>query len=260
MKYEPLVSVVVAAYNAEAYISECIDSIIKQTYPNWELIICDDASNDKTRIICNGYAETHDNIKVIYNETNKHAAYSRNRCIELASGELIAIQDADDLSEKNRLELEVEAILTSKSDFVSSAHYLFDGEGVYSTYYPKEKYPSKKSFLSGLPFCHAATMFKQECIKGINGYRDDKFTIRNEDYDLFMRLYASGFKGVNVFDVLYGYRVDKNALTRRTFKHRISECKIRYMGFKNLDILFPIGWIYVFKPILAYFVQRIKQR
>lgn len=260
MEYEPLVSVIIAAYNAEAYIAECINSIIQQTYQNWELIICDDASHDKTRMICNKFAETHDRIKIIYNETNKHAAYSRNRCIEIANGKLIAIQDADDVSEKNRLKLEIEALLNSDCDFVSSAHYLFDSDGSYFTYYPKERYPSKKSFLSGIPFCHAATIFKKDCLERINGYRNEKNTIRNEDYDMFMRLYASGFCGVNISDVLYGYRVDKNTLSRRSFKYRLSECNIRYTGYKKLHILFPLGWIYVFKPILAYFVQIIKKR
>lgn len=92
----------------------------------------------------------------------------------------------------------------------------------------------------------------------VNGYRVSKETRRGQDYDMFMRLYAMGFCGCNISDVLYGYRVDKNTLSRRKFEYRIDECIIRYKGFKSLGLL-PKGLLYVLKPIAAYVIQIIKR-
>ena len=234
-----------------------IESIQSQTYSNWELIICDDASTDDTFEIIKHYEEADSRIKVIRNDSNLGASLSRNRCIDSSSGDYIAIQDADDVSLPERLELLSRALEMGHFDFVSCAHYLFDDLGVYSIYNPTEEYPTKHSFLKGMPFCHAATLFTKECLTSVNGYRVDKDTIRNEDYDLFMRLYANGFRGCNIMDILYGYRVDKAALKRRSFKYRVDECIVRIKGFKELNILFPYGWIYVLKPILAYCYQRL---
>ena len=83
-------------------------------------------------------------------------------------------------------------------------------------------------------------------------------TASNEDYDLFMRLYAAGFRGCNVPEVLYGYRVDEAALRRRTFRARIDECRVRAYGFRRLGILFPRGWLYVLRPIAAHLYWRIR--
>lgn len=251
----PLVSIIIAAYNAELYIKDCLESLVAQTYHNIEIWICDDASTDETYDICKEYSKKYSYINVVRNEKNKFAGYSRNRCIYESKGKYIAIQDADDVCSEDRIEKLVKAISKHKCDFVSSAHYLFDENGKYSTYYPKEVSPTKQSFLSGMPFCHAATLFTKECLVDVKGYRQSDTTIRNEDYDMFMRLYAKGYQGYNLDDVLYGYRVDKNTLKRRTWKFRMDECRVRFYGYKEMGILFPIGWIYGFRPLIAYFVQ-----
>ena len=254
-----LVSVVIAAYNAEKYICDSLDSILNQTYQNIEIWICDDASTDNTPEIIKDYASKDKRIHFLHNEKNMFAGMSRNRCIEKCDGYYVAIQDADDISESNRIEILVNAIEKKKADFVSSGHYLFDDNGVYERIVPKRETPSKEDFLFGIPFCHAATLFKNHCLKAVNGYRVSKETRRGQDYDLFMRLYAGCFKGANVSDILYGYRVDRNTISRRKFKYRIDECKIRYKGFKALGLM-PKALPYVLKPIPAYFLQLLRRR
>ena len=198
-----------AAYNAENHIIDCINSITNQTYSNWELIICDDASTDKTWKIISDYERREKRIHVLKNNRNMYAAYSRNKCIEHSKGKYIIIQDADDLSDKNRIRILVETIKNKNIDFISSGHYLFDDNGKYKTIVPIIQYPENKDFLYGIPFCHASTLFKRDCLVFVNGYRVSKETRRGQDYDLFMRLYANGFKGMNIKDCLYGYRVDR---------------------------------------------------
>ena len=194
-----------------------------------------------------------------HNDSNMFAGHSRNRCISNSNGYYIAIQDADDVAEKNRLELLVDTIEREQCDFVSSGHYLFDDEGIYKRNIPRIKTPQKEDFLFDIPFCHAATLFTKECLNAVGGYRVSKETRRGQDYDMFMRLYAKGYKGINIDDLLYGYRVDRNTISRRKFKYRIDECVIRYKGFKGLGLL-PKALPYVLKPIPAYIIQQLRRR
>ena len=104
---KPLVSVLMPAYNAEKYIAEAIESILNQTYENFELIIADDASTDKTwSIICN-YNNNDKRIVAVRNNKNLYIAGNRNKLVSLARGKYIAWQDADDISYRKRLERQV---------------------------------------------------------------------------------------------------------------------------------------------------------
>lgn len=94
---KPLVSIITPMFNSENFISETINSIINQTYTNWELLLIDDCSNDKTIEITNPFIVKNDNIKFFKNETSQGAAISRNKGIEAAKGDYIAFLDADDI-------------------------------------------------------------------------------------------------------------------------------------------------------------------
>lgn len=95
-------------YNCESTLEESIESIINQTYNNWELIICDDGSSDRTYDIAQNYAFDYPNkIKLIKNETNLHLAAALNRCLEYATGEYVARMDGDDISLPERFEKQV---------------------------------------------------------------------------------------------------------------------------------------------------------
>lgn len=98
----PLISVLVPVYNCESYISECIDSILKQDYPNFEIIIYNDGSTDRSLSICNDYALKNKNIKV-YSDTNKGVAIARNKLLDKIGGEYFLFVDADDWIEPQTL-------------------------------------------------------------------------------------------------------------------------------------------------------------
>lgn len=246
MKKKPLVSVIIANYNSERYIENCISSLRKQTYDNLEILICDDNSTDNSPAIIKNTP----NILFMENKVNSGAALSRNKCIEKANGEYILIQDADDYSSPNRVEKLLKCLEDNEVDFVSSGMARFDDNGVYDYFYPKKVFPEKEDFLMNLPFVHAATLFKRETLINVGGYRVAKETRRGQDYDLFMRLYAKGYVGMNLFELLYYYRDDKNAQKRRKYKYRIAESVIRYKGFKSLDLL-PKGFLFVIKPLIV---------
>ena len=101
----PKVSIILANYNEEKYIAEAIESVINQTYTNWELIIIDDASTDRSQDIINSYKDSR--IKTRFCKKNNHVAYASNLGIDMAIGEYIAKIDSDDVWEAKKLEKQV---------------------------------------------------------------------------------------------------------------------------------------------------------
>lgn len=256
---DKMVSVIIACHNGEQYIDLCLESLVNQTYKDIEIVICDDCSTDNSWSCLNKWKEKHSNIVLLQNVENLFAAATRNKCIEAAKGEYIAIQDVDDISERNRIESLVNVLENENIDFVSTSASVFDNdpEQVVSILDLKKEYPQKRDFLFGLPFMHPATMFKKECLLSVGGYRVSKETRRGQDYDLFMRLYAKGYKGKNLSIPLYRFRVDKDNYKRRTFKARLGEIAIRKRGFKEMGLM-PLGWLFVYKPLLAHVVMHIR--
>jgi len=251
---EILVSVVIACRNCEEYISKCIDSILTQTHKNLEVLVCDDASTDSSIDILLEYEKKDKRIRVLKNFNNLMAAASRNRCIEISKGKYIVIQDADDFSTPDRITILLNYLEKNPEvSFISSAAYLFSTSDIQadSVMVKKKKKPTKKDFLWGLPFIHGSTMFRRECIIRIGGYRVVKETKRGQDYDMFMRMYAEGYHGININEPLYWIRAGGNLIKKQILSSVKNEFKIRMYGFKRLGLM-PLGYLFVFKPYGAF--------
>lgn len=120
-------------YNCEGTLAEALDSLLSQTFTDWNLVMCDDGSSDTTYEIAEQYQTRYSNkINLIKNERNMGLNHTLNRCLEFADGEYIARQDGDDMSMPTRFEKEV-AILDSNSEIaiVSTAMTYFDESGVW---------------------------------------------------------------------------------------------------------------------------------
>ncbi|XOK60442.1 glycosyltransferase family 2 protein [Paenibacillus elgii] len=248
----PKVSVIMCVFNTnvEQILQKSIHSILSQTFTDFEFIICDDGSTDGTYEILKEICKCDDRIKLIRNEVNMTAAVARNRCISICESEYIAIMDADDCSSHNRLKQQVDFLEQHQEyDFVGCGAELFDENGVWGQRFYND-FPDSEDFLFVLPFVHASVMFRKNALESVGGYRIAKETVRNEDYDLFMRLYVQGNRGANLPDKLYFVREDKAAYNRRKYRYRINELLVRYKGFKALGLM-PSGWLYVVKPIIV---------
>jgi glycosyltransferase EpsE len=245
------VSVIMAAYNASQTILKAVNSIQEQSFTDWELIICDDCSSDNTWEILINLQKSDKRIKLIRNNRNMFAAYSRNRCLEMASGKYIAVQDADDYSHPDRLRICVDFLENNlEYHFVSPSAFFFDEENIWGERNLECGKRVSTDLVKGSCFIHAATLFRTEALKKVNGYRVDKVTRRGQDYDLFMRLYAAGFLGYTLNEKLYYIREDKYGYRRRKFKYRLDEARIRFEGYKSMKI--PIVYyIYVLKPLIV---------
>ena len=260
MDNSPLVSIIIACHNCEKYLDKYLESIINQTYQNTEIIICDDASTDNSISIIKAYERKDSRFVVLQNPVSIKAGATRNRCIDKATGEFIVIQDADDYSELNRVERLLAAITNNKDiDFVSSSAYLFsnDEEKYDAILKVKHRTPTKWNFLWSISFVHAATMFRTDCVKAVSGYRVSKETTRGQDYDLFMRLYAAGFRGININEPLYWVRADNSFFMRRVQSSPHDEYLIRKHGFEILNLM-PIGYLFCLKPYFAELYHIIK--
>ena len=245
------ISVIMGIYNCEEYLEEAIRSILNQTYKDWELIMCDDGSSDRTYLIAKKYEKLYPaKIRVLKNPSNKGLNYTLNRCLKEAKGNYIARMDGDDRCSVDRFEKEV-AVLDNQKDISIVSSYLeyFDESGVWGICKYKE-YPQKKDFLRGSQFCHAASMVRREAFKKVNGYSVEKRLLRVEDYHLWMKMYAAGYTGYNIQEPLYQMRDDKNAYSRRKFKYRINETYVKMQIIKTFK-LSVYSYLFAFKPVIV---------
>lgn len=245
------VSVIMGIYQCEETLKESLDSLIKQTFQDFEIILCDDKSSDRTYNVAKNYADKYpDKIVLLRNHLNKGLAHSLNRCLDHAQGKYIARMDADDRSVETRIEEQLN-FLDRHPYFamVGSTALLFNEESVWG-YRKVAEFPTKHDFLFGSPFIHPTIIIRRTILKELGGYKVGKNTMRAEDYDLFIRLYIQGYKGYNIQTPLLYYRENIKTFKRRSYTYRFNEARIRYNGFKQLE-LFPLGYLYVLKPLIV---------
>ena len=170
MNNSPLISVAMGIYNCKSTLKEAVDCIINQTYTNWELIMCDDASTDGTYEYALELSKEDNRIKVIKNEKNLTLAPTLNNCIKNAKGDFIARMDGDDICPPDRFEKELSFLLSNESyALVSVWMNIYDKDGVFNTIkYPKE--PKGEDFIKTSMFCHAGCMMRKEALDAVGGY------------------------------------------------------------------------------------------
>lgn len=123
---QPLFSVLIANYNNGRYLETCLQSILAQTYGNWEIVIVDDASTDNSHTVYEKYRE-HDRIRIFRNDRNEGCGYSKRKCVEHAGGEICGFVDADDALLPHTLEVMVKGHLDRpEASIVYSTHYICD--------------------------------------------------------------------------------------------------------------------------------------
>ncbi len=241
------VSVVTCVFNGAAIVSSAVASIRAQTLTDWECIICDDASRDGTWEVLQDLVGGDERFLLIRNETNRGPAYSRNRCIGKARGELIAVQDADDVSMPERLQSQA-GYLDAHPDVcaVGSFARLLDGDGTPWGELRVPREPEMKDWLKGSQVIHASVMFRKGDLKDAGLYDEDMRIA--EDYDLFTRLVARGRKVVTVPEFLYGVRWDTSSYGRKGFSARWGEARVKYRIAKRLTGEW-YAFIYMARPL-----------
>lgn len=196
----PLVSVVMPAYNVEKYVEEAVRSILDQTFLDFEFIIVDDGSTDRTPEILRSFSDPR--IRLLFNEKNEGNYPARNRGCRLARGKYIAVMDADDVAMPERLEKQVNYLESNPNLVALGSEYSLSSREC------KNNVPLKYedicfSLLKDFSLLHPSLMVKSSIFYNLGGYNEEY--IYASDYDLFCRLALSG-EVENLSDILMIYR------------------------------------------------------
>lgn len=195
-----------SVYNDQLTVGSAIQSIINQEYSDWEMLICDDASIDNTFEIINDFKLKDNRIKLFRNSTNLGLTKSLNKLIDKVEGKIIARQDSDDISFKNRFIEQEKYISLEKYDFVVSRAKIKNKKIIR----PKFSYLLPASFVVNFknPFIHGTLMIKTEVLRKIGNY-NEKFYYA-QDYKLFSDLLSAGCKHKKINFPLYELNVSDN--------------------------------------------------
>lgn len=190
MDFNKKISVLMGIYNCKSTLSDAIESILYQTYSNWELIICDDGSKDSSYTIASNYYKKYPNkIILLKNEKNMGLHYTLNKCFEYATRDYIARMDADDLSLPKRFDKEVEFLnQNSQYTFVSASMICFDEKGQWGINSCITD-PKPNNLVKGTQFCHPVCFIRESAFSDVDGYTVDKHTLRVVDYHLWLKMY-----------------------------------------------------------------------
>lgn len=206
-----LVSIIMPSWNTARWIGESIQSVLDQTYQNWELIIVDDCSTDNTDEIVNSFKDSR--IKYFKNETNSGAALTRNRAIRESRGEWIAFLDSDDLWKPNKLEKMITFAKSNSYSFVYHDYEKIDEESrPLNIYVSGPKVVTKrKMYHYGYPGC--LTFMYSAKVHGLIQIKDIK---KNNDYAILLIL----CKSANCYllsENLAKYRIRKKSISHDKF-------------------------------------------
>ena len=230
LKQPPLVSVVMPVYNGGLFLQEAIDSILSQRYKNLEFIIVNDGSNDNSEsIILSNYDNR---IRYFSNLCNKGLIYSLNFAIEQANGEFIARMDADDVATSDRIEQQVEFLLTHLDHGICGTNFIqidTNGKLISKVSLPQTNKDAQTFLFFGNCFCHSSIMIKASLIR-LFQYREEYLVC--EDYDLWSRI-AQKTKVANLphFSTFYRMHEKNFSIQERQTMHKgIAKINARFLS------------------------------
>lgn len=244
---EPLVSIITPLYNNEKYIAETIESVLAQTYTNWEMIIVDDCSKDNGVRIVEEYQRKDKRIKLYKNEINKGVSYTRNKAIDLADGKYIAFLDSDDLWKKEKLEKQIKFMEDNNVVLSYTAYEKMNEDG---SKRGKISVPDKLDYKELLKNCligFLTAMYKKEELK------DFKFiNSKAEDYIFWLSILKKIDYAYGIDEVLAAYRVVNNSRS----SNKLDIVKFHWKIYRDIEKLNIFRACYYY---LVYIKRGIKR-
>lgn len=218
------ISVIMAVYNTKPYLKEAIESVLNQTFWEFEFIIVDDYSTDGSYEYLQKIQKTDDRIKLYRNEKNMWISFTRNKLISLTNTNYIATQDSDDISELDRLELSYNFLENNPDYGVVSWNNIIINEDSKVIWYRKYHNNIKSIILKKSPISQWSSLFKKDILIKLWWY--DKSLDFWEDYDLWIRMFVSWYKIWNLDKYLYSVRIrkwqSKSSKLKQTIKNTIN--------------------------------------
>lgn len=245
---KPLISILTPFKNTSQFLPECLDSILNQTYTNWELIIVDDGSNDNSYSIVQKYADKDSRIKP-YKNSGKGIIMALRAAFEFSKGELITRMDSDDIMKPNKLEILSQNLLKKGKNHVAIGLVKYFSSVGISDGYAKYEVWLNKLTKAGTNYSEIykecvipspCWMIHREDLISCDAFNPDDYP---EDYDLTFRFYKRGFKCIPCDKVLHLWR-DYSTRTSRTHEHYAQnyflDIKIKYFIELDFDSSRPL--------------------
>lgn len=239
MDKQPLISVIMATFNEKPkFITESIQSILDQTYSNFEFIILDDSTNDDTKTAIDKLASRDSRIKIIRKDERMGFVPALNEGLRLAKGDFIARMDGDDISYPYRFQMQIDYLREHPEiDILGGALDIIDEKSNVSSHriYPMQGLSLKFYTILRDPIAHPTVMIRKERLKK---WQYDESYKRGEDIELWLRLRNKGAQMSNLQKPLLKYRVIPNMETKRdsyhfkyVYKARLNNFNWKYCGF-----------------------------
>jgi glycosyltransferase involved in cell wall biosynthesis len=215
MAKKPIVSVLLPVYNAQRYVAEAVESILAQTFVDFELLLIDDGSTDRSLKILETYAAKDKRIRLTSRE-NRGLTRTLNEMIDQAEGEFVARMDADDIALPNRFARQVEFLQNNPNvNCVGSAYQFIDEQGrmLLTGVEPENNEEIQRGLLAGfaIRMLHPSIMIRRASLIEIGGYDETRVA---EDLDLYLRLGEIG-ELANLKEVLMKYRIQMDSVCAR---------------------------------------------
>ena len=255
----PKISVLMPAYNAEKYIKEAIDSILNQTFTDFEFIIIDDCSTDSTAEIIKSYSD--ERIKYYKNEQNLGVARTLNRGLDLATGEYIARMDSDDISLPKRFEEQIKFMDKHKDIAVLGTGIEIFGSLRGKRIFSRTSKELKVDLLFGCCLAHPSVMLRAKYFGKNKLHYNPEFS-KMEDFDLWERI-SKDYKMATIPDVLVKYRSHPNQVSNKISESNILQtCKIikrqwERFGLNNCQINIICDYVLKKFDLSAEFIQSL---
>jgi glycosyltransferase involved in cell wall biosynthesis len=257
---KPEVSVIMSVYNSEEFLSFAIESVLDQSFRNFEFLIVNDASTDNSLRILRSYEKRDDRIRVWENPSNIGLTRSLNFLISKCTGNYVARMDADDICHLNRFQKQLDVLKNSRREIVlvgSNTEIINSSGDVIGV----RRMPAKSDEIGRLmkyynTINHPTVMIEYDILKNF-GY-NEKFRT-SQDWDLWMRLTLTGLKCYNIQESLLKYRSDSTYFKRKDFQYRINEIKIKKENFRMFHGPIDFSLSICYTLLLAFlpaFIQR----
>lgn len=223
-----MISIIMAAYNAEQTICLAIDSVMTQTYQNWELLVINDCSTDKTGLITQEYCRKDNRIICINNSENQGVSVSRRKGLKLAKGEWIAILDSDDAWEKDKLEKQIKCQIRTNGDIIYTGSAFMDSEGKrLNGILEVPDHVSYNELLKQNIISNSSSMVRKNVLEQHYSVGDNM----HEDFANWLKILKGGYKAYGVQEPLLIYRINKDSKTGRKLKSAFMNWNTyRYVG------------------------------
>ncbi|MFF2156616.1 glycosyltransferase family 2 protein [Paenibacillus chitinolyticus] len=248
------ISIIMSIFNDKVYLKDCLESIRRQTFTDWECILIDDGSTDGSSTILQQYADMDMRFKVIRLPENKGLAGALNVGISKAQGEFIARHDGDDIMLPNRLEEQYAHLMVNPSiDVLGSHASIIDEKGNVTGRLTTPAIPSPRNIMKVNPVIHPSVLIRKSVFEKYGAYNEK--LRRCQDYDLWFRFMKHNVTFANLEKELLLYRITDKSYTKKRYKYRIYEAQILWNGLR-LNKIPLIQGIYILKPLIVGLIPK----